>query len=71
VGKLKSTSLKAKIHRLDAAEIWLIRSGQHLFKLWRAKGRYDNDLEDSFETIWQLKREIRKEKARASGQNQF
>lgn len=57
---MKSTTLNAERHRLDRAEMLLIRSGQHLFREWRAKGRTDKDLEASFELVWELKRAIRK-----------
>ena len=58
---MKSTTLNAERHRLDRAEILLIRCGQHLFREWRAKGRRDKDLEASFEKVWDLKRGIRKD----------
>ena len=55
----KSGSLKAELHRMDKAEILLIRAGQHLFVEWRAKGRSDKDLEISYECIWALKADLR------------
>jgi len=48
-----------ELNKFYEAELWLIRSGQHLFREWRDKGRTDKDLEASFECIWQLKRELR------------
>jgi hypothetical protein len=59
---LKSNTRRARLHRYEAAEMWLIRSGQHLFIEWRRKGRTDKDLEAAFECIWQLKRELRASK---------
>lgn len=59
----KSTSLPAQLAEIYAAEILLIRAGQHLFKQWRDEGKVDTSLEASFECIWQLKREIRADKA--------
>lgn len=55
----RSTTQNAERHRLERAELLLIRIGQHIFREWRAKGRSDKDLEASFENIWALKREIR------------
>jgi hypothetical protein len=56
---MKSTTLKAEMRRLDRAEILLIRTGQHLFREWQAKGRSDKDLEASYEKIWELKADLR------------
>lgn len=58
-GKVKSTTLHAERHRLERAELLLIRIGQHIFREWRAKGRGDKDLEKAFECVWLLKRQIR------------
>jgi hypothetical protein len=60
---MKSTSLRAQLHDIARAEMLLIRAGQHLFLEWRRKGRGDSILEESFETIWRLKREVRLDKA--------
>jgi hypothetical protein len=56
---VKSNTPRAQLHRLERAELILIRAGQHLFKEWRSKGRSDSVLEESFETIWRLKKEVR------------
>jgi hypothetical protein len=58
-----SESLGAQIHRLEKPELILIRVGQHLFCWWRNDGRRDRALEASFESVWDLKRQIRVSKA--------
>ena len=50
---------RAQQYRLERAELILIRIGQHIFHEWRDNGRVDIALENSFEAIWELKREIR------------
>ncbi len=62
MSKLKSITDNARRHRLENAELLLIRTGQHLFREWRDNGRMDEDLEASYECIWRLKREVREEK---------
>ncbi len=59
---MKSQTAKAELHRIEGAELLLIRTGQHLFKEWRSTGQSNKDLEASFECIWQLKRELRARK---------
>lgn len=48
--------------RLETGEMALRRIGHHIFRLWRAGGRVDGYLDQSLDTVWTLKAQIRAEK---------
>lgn len=60
--KPKSETYNARYKRLETGEMALIRIGHHIFRLWRAGGRVDGYLDQSLETVWTLKAQIRAEK---------
>jgi hypothetical protein len=58
----RSETYDARYKRLETGENRLRRIGHYIFRLWRAGGRVDGYLDQSLNTVWTLKAQIRAEK---------